>query len=215
VNALGRGSARQLGSCAATALLTLALVGALIGAAAQLLRQGRGAVAALGASTAPWTSIGFLLAVRLVRARPFAERAVRGGMAMGSYLVGWLVTYHGLFAVRESVGLEVGWQQARPWLAAAVPVSAGVGLVVAASREGGRISEVCLAAPIGWSLPEIVGGVDRGWAYAALVSLPAAFLASIPALAMVGRGFSLVVVLCSSLGFGVVAYVASSLVGNH
>lgn len=160
-----------------------------MGVLAQLLRQVPGSLMSLGASTAPWVTVGFLLAVSASRGAHTPRRAVFAGTGtVAAYLLMWLVSYHLLFVLRESVPLAAGWREAAPWLIAAVPACPILGAVAALSHEPGLLGDTCLAAPIAWSLPEALGSLTHGWCAelvrecvgdAAAITIPVAVLVAL------------------------------------
>ncbi|MBX5464515.1 MAG: hypothetical protein IRZ26_03045 [Clostridia bacterium] len=161
-------------------LLDSALAGALLGVLAQFLRQVPGALMSLGASTAPWVMIGFLLAVSASRdARAPRDAILVGTGTVAAYLFAWLVLYHLLFVLRESVSFAAGWREAAPWLVAAVPASPILGAVAALSHRRGPLGDACLAAPVAWSLPEALEILREGGSDAAAVLIPVAVLAAL------------------------------------
>lgn len=166
----------------------LALVtGVALGLVAQFLRQGGGPLMVWGAATAPWIIVGYCLAILGAR----RSRASRTGRAiaivtMAAYVVAWLVSYHGLFAIRESVGFAAAWREMLPWLVVAGPASLVLGLLAGVAHRGGVLADVALATPIAWSLPEIISGLDGGWLHVAAFAVPLAALTVLP-LAAVDR----------------------------
>jgi hypothetical protein len=132
-----------------------------------------------------------------------------GVKTIAAYLLAWLLSYHGLFAVRESVGVFAAWREALPWLVIAGPMSVFLGLAAARSHKPGTLGDVCLALPLSWSLPEITESWQRGWWYSATVAIPIALLALFPALfpfvAAARRGVDLVKALLAAVTLGLVA----------
>jgi hypothetical protein len=151
--------------------------------------------------------MGFVLAVWATRRSGSLRNAsVLGAETMAAYLLAWLLSYHGLFALRESVGLFAGWREALPWLVVAGPVCLVLGCVAALSHKSGILGDVCLALPIAWSLPEvIIDGLKRGWSYSATVAIPIAALAVFPLVTADRRDVSLVTVVLASVMLGGVA----------
>jgi hypothetical protein len=201
--------ARELVPPSAATLALAAVAGIVVGAVAQLLRQASGDLSELGGSTAPWITIGFVLALPAARRRPLADGAVGAGLVMATYLFAWLLSYHALFAIRESVGLAAGWSEARPWVVAVAPVSVVVGLAAAFAAREGLLADVALAVPIAWSVPEVVRALDAGARAALLVALPIAVLAVVPLWVARTRRVNLLTVACASVALGAVAYVAA------
>jgi hypothetical protein len=182
------------------------LVGLLSGVTAQFVRQIVGPLMVVGAGIAPWLTIGFVLAVWATRrSRSLRNAGVLGAGTMGAYLLAWLISYHGLFALRESVGLFAAWREALPWLVAVGPVCLVLGLVAALSHKGGILGDVCLALPIAWSLPEVIESLEQGWSNSATVAIPIAALAVLPLVTVGRRDVSPVRVVFASVMLGGVA----------
>ncbi len=135
----------------------------------------------IGAATAPWVTIGFAIAVWATR-RTWPLRSATGVAigAMAGYLFAWLLSYHGLFAVRESVGLAAAWREAAPWLVLAVPAAPILGYVATRSRKAGLLGDLCLASPLAWSVPEILAPRSGGWPEGAMVAAVIAAIALLP-----------------------------------
>ena len=177
-------------------LALVALAGVLLGISAQLLRQVDGPAMALGGATAPWLTVGFLLA--MVGTRHSASTGEARGRAITTlaiYLVAWLAAYHATFSVRELIKVSEAWREAAPWFLLTGPVAVVLGVGAARSHRGGIVGDVCLALPMAWSMPEIITnlGPDQtytnsgpNWAYAVIVALPIAVLALLT-IAAVGR----------------------------
>lgn len=156
------------------------LAGALLGVLAQFLRQAPGVLMSLGASTAPWVTVGFLLAASASRGALTPRKAIFVGTGtVAAYLLAWLVSYHLLFVLRESVPLAAGWREAVPWLVGAVPACPILGAVAALSHKPGILGDACLAAPIAWTLPEALGSLGQGWSVGSAVVIPVAVLAAL------------------------------------
>lgn len=156
------------------------LAGVALGVVAQFLRQVPGPLMSLGASTAPWVMIGFLLAASASRGTRTPLRAILVATGtVAAYLLAWLVSYHLLFVLRESVRPAAGWREAVPWLVAAVPACPILGAIAALSHKRGLLGDVCLAAPIAWSLPEALGSLREGWADVAAIVIPVAVFAAL------------------------------------
>ncbi|QYR23762.1 hypothetical protein KZ483_13225 [Paenibacillus sp. sptzw28] len=157
----------------------VSLTGAILGILAQFLRQVPGALMYLGASTAPWVMVGFLFAVSASRGVPTPRKAILVATGtIAAYLLAWLVSYHLLFVLRESVSLAAGWRQAAPWIVAAVPASPILGTIAALSHKRGILGDVCLAVPIAWSLPESLKSLTEGWLVGTAVITPVALFAA-------------------------------------
>lgn len=121
---------------------------------------------------------------------------------MAAYLLAWLLSYHGLFALRESVGLFAGWREALPWLVLAAPVCPVLGFVAALSHKSGILGDVCLALPIAWSLPEVIDSLAQGRSYSAIVGVPTVALALLPLVTVGRHDVSLVTVVFASAMLG-------------
>lgn len=203
-----RSSAAQAGALPATSigLVDACMVGAILGVAAQFLRQVPGVLMSLGAATAPWVMVGFLLAVLASRGTRTPGKAVRVASAIvAAYLFGWLVSYHLLFVLRESVSPAAGWREAAPWLAATVPASPILGTMAALSHKRGLIGDMCLAVPVAWLLPEAIETLRAGWFAGAAVVIPVAVLAVLLIrLAMNERRVRLVTLLAAAVMAGAV-----------
>jgi hypothetical protein len=124
--------------------------------------------------------VGFLLAVSASRgARTTLKAILVATGTVAAYLLTWLVWYHLLFVLRENVSLADGWKEAAPWLIAAVPASPILGTLAALSHKHGLLGDVCLAAPIAWSLPEALAILKEGWLVSAAVVFPVAVFAAL------------------------------------
>jgi hypothetical protein len=189
------------------------LAGLLFGVTAQFLRQIGSPLMILGAAIAPWVSIGFLLAVWTTRSSgTLRTGSLLGAETMGAYLLAWLLSYHGLFAVRESVGLFAGWREAFPWLVVAVPACSVLGFAAALTHRSGILGDVCLALPITWSLPEVIGSLKQGWSYSLTIAIPIAALAVLPLVTAGRRDVSVVTVVFASVMLGGVAFALAPIV---
>lgn len=168
-------------------LALVASAGLVLGITAQFLRQVQGPLMALGGATAPWLTVGFVLAVWAVR----RSTSLRSGSGLGVattavYLFVWLFSYHASFAIRESVTQAAAWREAAPWLLLAGPVCVVLGVAAALAHKSGIVGDVCLTLPFAWSMSEITANLKQGWSYALVVALPTATLALLPLVA-VGR----------------------------
>jgi len=175
------------------------LLGLAAGVGAQYLRQCVGPVGALGGSTALWVTLGCVLAWRSVHGRPLVDAWVWAVAIAASYLLAWIFSYHGVFAIRESTGFALAWHEARFWLAAVAPASGILGLVAAGASHPGRFGDICLALPLAWSLPEVVAALDRGLSYFLVVSLPALVVALVPLATERSRGLSRITIAGTAL----------------
>ena len=189
------------------------LAGVLFGLVAQVLRQIVGPLMDIGAATAPWVTIGFVIAVWATRRSYLLRNASAVGIGtMAAYLFAWLVSYHALFAVRESVGLAAAWREAAPWLVAAAPACFILGSIAARSHKKGILGDICLASPIAWSVPEIVYSVRQGSPAGATVAAVIGAVALLPLVFAAGRDLRLARVALASVALGTVALVLSPIV---
>ena len=176
----------------------LAAIGGLAaGALAQLLGQTgswfveRHAIAYLGWSTAVWVSVGFLFAWPAARARSVVRGALWAGVTMALYLFAWLLAYCVVFGLCDSSGFWMLWRDERPFEIATIPVSVVIGFIAAGAWRPGRIGSACLAAPLVWSVPEMIQSLQPDWLfggawgpprwqYALALGLPTLLVALIP-----------------------------------
>jgi hypothetical protein len=165
----------------------MACVGALIGLIAQLLRQHPGAAMTLGAGTAVWVTIGFLLVLWTTRSWEGNDGVAWASVAAAAYLYGWLIAYHILFGVRENLTFAQVWPQLRYWLAAVAPACVAIGFVANRCRRQGWLGDVCLGLPLGWSLPDVFSSARQGTSYVLIVALPTLLSGMIPLVVARGR----------------------------
>jgi hypothetical protein len=169
------------------------VAGVLFGLIAQVLRQIAGPLMDIGASTAPWVTIGFVIAVWATRkAWPLRIAGRTGAWVMATYLFAWLIAYHGLFAVRESVGFGAAWREAAPWLVVAGPAALVLGFVAARSHRRGLLGDICLASPIAWSVPEVIHSSQQGWSAGGTVAVVIAAVALVPVILAARRDVRLI-----------------------
>ena len=186
------------------------LAGVLFGLVAQVLRQIVGPLMDIGAATAPWVTIGFVIAVWATRkSSPLRNAGRTGAWVMATYLFAWLIAYHGLFAVRESVGFAAAWREAAPWLVVAGPASLVLGFVAARSHRRGLLGDLCLASPIAWSMPEVIHNAHQGWSAGGTVAVAIAAVALVPLVVVARRDVRLVRVALASVLLGGVALALS------
>jgi hypothetical protein len=179
-----------------------ALAGVVLGVTAQVMRQVNGSLMALGASIAPWLTIAFVLGVMAGRSIETARRRVLVAITTsGTYLLAWLMSYHALFSIRESVTIEGAWRGAAPWVALAGPTAVIMGILAAVAHEDGVVGDICLAVPVAWSLPEIITNWESGLLNAAAVGLPAIAVAIWPIIT-IGRRVRLLVVAVGAVMIG-------------
>jgi hypothetical protein len=176
----------------------------MLGILAQFLRQIPGVLMTLGASTAPWVMVGFVLAVSASRGARTTRKAILVATGtVAAYLLAWLVWYHLMFVIRESGSLADGWRQAAPWLVAAVPAAPVLGTIAALSHKHGLLGDVCLVAPLTWSVPEAVTSLKEGWFIGAAIVIPVAvFAALLIAMAMHERRVRAVTLLVAAIMLG-------------
>jgi hypothetical protein len=186
------------------------LAGVLFGLLAQVLRQIVGPLMDIGAATAPWVTIGFVIAVWASRRTwPLRNAGRTAAGVMATYLFAWLVAYHGLFAVRESVGFAAAWREAAPWLVVAGPASLVLGFVAARSHKRDVLGDVCLASPIAWSAPEVIHSLQQGWSAGGTVAVAIAAIAIVPVVIAARRDVRLARVALASVALGGVALALS------
>jgi hypothetical protein len=197
-------------------LALVALAGLVLGITAQLLRQMGGPVMDLGAATAPWLTVGFLLAFWTTWRRDALREASGLGVAtMAVYLFVWLLAFHATFAIRESVTLAAAWREAAPWFLLAGPVSVVLGVAASVAQKRGVAGDVCLALPIAWSMPEIADNSKQGWSYALVVALPTAALALMPVIAVARRKVRLVLVVVAWALFAIMGLALLPVLRNY
>jgi hypothetical protein len=178
----------------------LAVVGGLAaGAFSHLLTQlsqtfvSTPTVALLGWSTAIWVSIGFLFAWTAARARSFFKGAIWAAIAMALYLFCWLVAYCAVFGLCDPSGFYSLWTDERMFELATLPASVVVGSIAAGAWRPGLVGSACLAAPLAWSLPEVVRSLTPRsldsymcqiplWEAALFIALPTLAVALYPVL---------------------------------
>jgi hypothetical protein len=189
-------------------IAVIIIAGALAGVIAQLLRQHVGPLSTLGAATAPWVNFGFVCVVTRRLNGGFLERALNGAVLMAAYLFSWLLSYHTLFAIQQSVSVAVAWSQARPWIVAVAPASAVVGFLVASRRWNDWRTDACMSVALAVSFPEVLRAFERGWTYMLIVGAPTAAVGALP-LTIVARGrrTDTIAVVVSSVALALVAYV--------
>jgi hypothetical protein len=151
-----------------------AFAGVTLGLVAQLLRQLDDPLMSLGAATAPWLTIGFILLLWASRATTrVMTSALVGVVTIATYLFAWLASYHTLFAIRESVTGAEAWRETAPWAIAAIPTSLVLGLVAALTPSVAVARNVSLAFPIALAFPELVVNLQVGWTHTAVIGVPA------------------------------------------
>lgn len=183
-----------------------ALLGGIgLGVIAQLLRQVQGEAMQFGGATAPWLTIGFGLAV-------FAARRRAGGRVLAIYLLSWLVAYHVLYALGQSVAFSAAFREALPWLILTIPVCVALTPLTALARKKGIVGDACLAVPIAWSIPETLGNAQRGDVFVATAT---AMLALLPFAAAGRRDIRIATVAVAVVVFAAVALLVGPLVRSH
>jgi len=140
--------------------LVACAAGAVSGTLASVLRLGPSAIGGLAGGIAVWATIDFLVA-RTARSRSHA-------MAVGViYLAVWLVSYYAAQRVLVAGTSTRVLGAAVPWLVLLVPGGCLLGLVAEESTRPGRLGDVCLVLPLGWSVPEALREVRLGPAFVA------------------------------------------------
>ena len=187
------------------ALLAAIAVGVVLGLIAQVLRQVQGETSFFGGSTAPWVSIGFAIAVLAVRIRA-------PGRVVFGYLVAWLVAYHVLYAVGQSIPLSAAWREAVPWLVLAPPVCFALGRVATLATGSGVIADLCLAAPLAWSVPETINNFRAGYP---VVAVAVALFAFLPGVASQRRDVRILTLAIGVVALGAIVLLVGPLVRSH
>lgn len=181
------------------------LAGLCLGVVAQVLRQMEGEAMELGAATAPWLTVGFALAVTAAPRRA-------GGSVLAAYLFAWLVAYHVLYAVGQSVPIAAAAREAVPWLLLAPLVCVVLAPAAGLARTRGIAGDVSLAAPIAWSLPEALENAQRG---DAVVAAAIGVLAFLPVVASGRRDIRLVTFVLAMLALGALALAVGPIVRSQ
>lgn len=180
-------------------IATSAAVGGVAGCIAQLLASSGEAVSPLGASTAPWVVVGFVLALTAARRRTERDLVPRMCVVSATYLYGWLFAYHLLYwAIQGPPGMTV-WAESRYWVAAVAPACVILGVLAVGSLRRDVIGDVCLGVPIALSLPEAVGAAQHGWSQVLLFALPTLLVAVTPLIVVRGRRWNPTVVFLTAL----------------
>ena len=189
------------------AVFAMTALGALAGALAQTLRgQYSNAESALGGATAIWVTLGYL-AVRLFAARwRYRDRLAWTCVLSACYLFAWLTVYHLLFGLHWSLSSAQVWSQARYWTAAVAPACLVLGSVAVYSLRRGVLGDICLALPLGWSLPEVVARAGSGAAYLEIISVPTLLVAIVPLLGRRKRRWSVLTVALTVVAAGIATY---------
>ena len=174
---------QEAGALSAPRAITLAAGGGLAaGALAQLLSQAGGAVRALGAGTAIWVTIGLALAMLIARGWRGRDRTAWACAAAGVYLLAWLLAYHALYALLDQPPLVGVWREAQHFVATVAPACLVLGFIATRALREGRLGDVCLALPLGWSLAETLYAAQRGPGIALVVGVPTILVALLPLL---------------------------------
>ena len=181
-------------------LAATVLIGVGFGAVAQLFTSSGSALQALGMSTAPWVTVGFVLASIVARRWTGRDRALWMCVLVALYLYGWLLAYHCLYALIEDVPAATVWAESRLWVAAVAPACLALGYVAVGSLRSGVVGDVCLAAPLAWSLPEAVGAAYTGWSQVLLVTVPLLLAAAAPLITRDRRWNPTIIVITALLG---------------
>jgi hypothetical protein len=180
-------------------LAITAIVGVVVGAVAQLLTSASGAVSALGASTAIWVTIGFVLVAGVAKRWSGRDRLPWTCVVMAAYLYGWLLAYHAMYGLIKGPPVMTVWGESRLWVAAVAPACVGLGCLAVGSLRSGVAGDMCLAAPLAWSLPEAVRMISGGWSHGLLLAVPTLLVAAIPLAATRRRRWSPTVVTMTAL----------------
>ena len=167
-------------------------LGIALGLVAQVLRQVPGQTMEFGAATAPWLSIGFAQAV-------WAARRRAAGRALFGYLISWLVAYHLLFALGQSVPISAAIREALPWLVLAIPVCIVLAPLAGRARVSGVLGDLIVAIPLAWSVPEVIENAQRG---DGIVAVCIALLALTPIAATQRRDMRIATVALGVVVFG-------------
>jgi len=200
------------GLSAGRAVAQAAVAGLAMGAVAQLCSQGGEAARELGASTAVWVTVGFVLTWLTARAWTGRDRAAWACVIAAGYLFAWLLAYHALFAILDHVPNSAVWGEAQRFVAAVAPACLILGLVATASLRDSIVGDICLAVPLGWSLPEVVLAARDGWTYALVVGVPTLLAGLAPLLLARDRRGRVSTVVIAALATGLVVYLLSSTV---
>lgn len=171
---------RQIGLVNGMVIAVIIIAGILAGVIAQLLRQRVGPLSMLGAATAPWINLGFACVVTRRLSGGFLDRALNGAVLMAAYLFSWLLSYHTLFAMQQSLPAAAAWSQARPWVVAVAPTGAVAGFLVASRRWNDWRTDACMSAALAMSFPEVLRAVEHGSTYILVVGVPTAIAGALP-----------------------------------
>ncbi|MBI5230593.1 MAG: hypothetical protein HY876_00300 [Coriobacteriales bacterium] len=155
------------------------LAGAGLGVVAKLLGRVQG-LDLLGVGVAFWVTAGFLLARQAAKGHGLLDGTVWAGTTMAVYLGAWLLSYCAAFGLQQSAGFGAAWLDERIYFILTAPASILLGFLAAASLRPDWLGDACLAAPIAWTVPEVIFAFSRGWQYVTLAALPAALIAGIP-----------------------------------
>lgn len=166
------------GAGAAVVLLSASVTGAIAGALAEVLMQIGGRFAYLGSGVAFWMTAGFLVTRLAVPYKTSqAERTVWAGATMVVYLLAWIFAFCVAYGTLGPSSLWVAWYGKLGFVIFAPVLGALIGVAASLSLRPGWIGDACIAAPIAWSLPEVVVNAARGWQSIVAVSLPTLLIA--------------------------------------
>ena len=190
---------------------SLALSGAAglaAGIAAQLLRERTGALSILGGGIAVWVTIGLFPVRRTAAAWAGPDRWAWSCVAAAAYLYAWLLAYHALFGVHDHVAFGAVWHEARYWVAAVAPAAIALGLVAVGSLRRDLLGDLCVGAPLGWSLHETYAAASEGWSTALVVGLPTLAAAGLFVAVSGVRGRNVWAIAGSALAVGLAFHLA-------
>ncbi len=203
-------AAPERGAGASRALAIAIVAGLPAGATAQLLGYAGGAPWYLGAGMAFWVTLGFLVTRRTAQVWAGRDRTAWACVVMAAYLFTWLLAYHVLYALLEHAPAVVVWDETRLWVAAVAPACAVLGVAATLSLRQGLAGDVCMALPLGWSLPEVVLAVQHGWSSALVAGLPTLLAGMAPLYVARTRRRRWSTVIVVALAGGLVLYVLFS-----
>ncbi len=190
-----------------TPVAQAALYGALAGVAAQLLREvPYEPASALGGGWAIWVTLGYVTTRHTSRIWRGRDRAAWACVVAAAYLFAWLFAYHALFGLRWGLPLADAWLEARRWVVAVAPACAALGLIATGSLREGLLGDVCLALPLGWSVPEAASGLQNGGGYVAAVTMPTLAVAALVLITARERRWNGRTLVVATLASGAVFY---------
>lgn len=156
-----------------SAIFGYALIfGLVMGAIGQVLVLTGGVFAVLGDGAAIWATMGYLLARQASAGRTTYDGIVWTGSAVSVYLLAWVFSHCAVRAVLGASSFSAAYGAASGLIVFAPVAAAALGAVAVLSKRAGWLGAACLAAPLAWSLPEMVARGLEGWQYAVVVSIP-------------------------------------------